>query len=74
MSEKIEELKKSWLADPCWDIENTEGFEDDFEELKAFRLEKEAEWQARVDADRKEMAEKIGIPGNMALLDYLRKL
>lgn len=32
---QIESLKYSWLHDPCWDIEETEGFEQFREELKA---------------------------------------
>lgn len=43
--EDIQRLKESWLHDPCWDIEDTEGFEDHMEELLAFRKQKEAEWE-----------------------------
>ena len=43
--EQIEELKAQWLADPCWDIEETEGFEQHKEELLKFRLETERRWQ-----------------------------
>lgn len=35
--EEIQELKDQWVMDPCWDIEQTEGFGDHFEELKAYR-------------------------------------
>jgi hypothetical protein len=42
--EEIQTLKDSWMKDPCWDIEETEGFEEHVEELLAFRKEKEAEW------------------------------
>jgi hypothetical protein len=45
MSEKthdeIEALKKNWLNDPCWDIEDTEGFEEHHDELYIYRLEME---------------------------------
>jgi hypothetical protein len=37
--EEIEALKANWLKDPCWDIEETEGFEAHSVELKAYRLE-----------------------------------
>lgn len=40
--EEIEELKRNWSIDPCWDIEDTEGFEDHKTELKLYRLECEA--------------------------------
>lgn len=35
--EDIERLKQQWLDDPCWDIENTEGFDAHREELLEFR-------------------------------------
>lgn len=44
---KIEALKNNWLKDPCWDIENTEGFADHVEELLNFRRQIEAEWKAK---------------------------
>jgi len=43
---KLEALKDSWSKDPCWDIEETEGFEEHKEELLAFRKETEAKWEA----------------------------
>jgi len=36
--EEINELKRQWKQDPCWDIEETEGFEGHHEELTAYRL------------------------------------
>lgn len=47
----IEELKKSWEKDPCWDIEETEGFEKHKNELLAWRKEYELEYQ-RNEEDR----------------------
>jgi hypothetical protein len=44
--EEVEALKSSWSKDPCWDIEETEGFEDHQEELLAFRNEHESRRQA----------------------------
>lgn len=43
--EEIEALKSNWIKDPCWDIEDTEGFEDHKEELLAYRLQIEADIQ-----------------------------
>lgn len=37
--EEIEALKAAWLKDPCWDIEDTEGFEAWHTELLLFRLD-----------------------------------
>lgn len=46
----IYSLKASWLRDPSWDIEKTEGFGEHWKELLAFRLEKEEEWAKRAAA------------------------
>lgn len=46
-AEEIERLKQDWRLDPCWDIEDTAGFEAHAEELKAFRLERETEWNTQ---------------------------
>jgi len=35
--EEVEKLKVQWQSDPCWDIENTEGFEEHKVELLAYR-------------------------------------
>lgn len=51
-AEEIQALKDNWRKDPCWDIEDTEGFEDHKDELLAYRLEVEAE------ADRKLQEQK----------------
>lgn len=34
---EIVELKRNWLNDPCWDIEDTEGFEYHYMELRRWR-------------------------------------
>ena len=41
----IEKLKANWLKDPCWDIEDEDGFGEHREELLKFRLETESAWQ-----------------------------
>lgn len=43
--EEIEDLKTNWKNDPCWDIEETEGFEAHKDELLVWRLEYENERQ-----------------------------
>lgn len=45
-AEEIEELKRQWLVDPCWDIEDTEGFEAHREGLAKYRKEVESNWTA----------------------------
>jgi hypothetical protein len=71
----VEKLKADWLADPCWDIEETgEGFEIFREDLLAFRLET----QKRRKQERVEELEarsiELGIPGNHALVRYIETL
>lgn len=62
------------MRDPIWDIEQTEGFEDHIDELRAFRLEKEAEWQLRIDNEVMEYASKIGLSDNIVLAKYILRL
>ena len=47
-SEQIEDLKRKWLKDPIWDIEETEGYEAHKQDLLGFRLHVEAAEKARV--------------------------
>ncbi len=42
---ELEALKRNWEHDPCYDIEEAEGFEEHKEELLAFRKEREAHWK-----------------------------
>ena len=42
--EQVTMLIHNWLSDPCWNIEDTEGFEEHYEDLKAYRLGMEATW------------------------------
>lgn len=46
-AEDLQALKDNWFNDPCWDIEDTEGFEEYKEELLTFRKEQEAKWKAQ---------------------------
>jgi hypothetical protein len=49
----VEKLKADWLRDPCWDIEDTEGFEGYRDHLAAFATEQRARW-AREQAQRQQ--------------------
>ena len=42
--EEIEALQRNWYKDPCWDIEDSEGFEAHREELKQFSAASNAHW------------------------------
>ena len=57
--EEIEALKASWRHDPCWDIEDSEGFEDHKEELLAYRREVEAAAEQRTLEKRAERAKQV---------------
>lgn len=57
--EEIEKLKKSWAYDPCWDIEDSEGFEAHYEELKAWRLDTEKKHELAEQARRELRREKV---------------
>lgn len=45
--EEVELLKKSWLLDPCWDIEETESFKEYKDDLLEFRQEMERKWDKK---------------------------
>lgn len=70
----LKKLKENWRRDPIWDLEDTEGFEDHFEELKAYRLEMENIWEAERNADLIEKSIKMGVPNNLALVKYIENL
>lgn len=42
---EINELKRDWENDPCWDLAFTEGFEDYWDELREFEIKKRNEWE-----------------------------
>ena len=80
--EELSKLKSSWLEDPIWDLEWTEGFEDHYEELLSFRKQRENEWQQKENEWQKrkylarlnEKCKRLGIEGNHNLMQYLEML
>lgn len=72
--EEIEQLKQSWLADPCWDIYTTDGFECHEFELMQFQAEWEGRWEANRRAALEQKAASLGVPGNLDLARYLERL
>ena len=46
--DEIEDLKAQWVADPCWDLATTEGFEAYKDELFEFSRMKEVKWKLEV--------------------------
>jgi RNA polymerase-binding transcription factor DksA len=57
-NEELEDLKKQWLADGCWDIEDTEGFEAHHDELLAWRKDLEREYERKAEELVKKRAAK----------------
>lgn len=83
--DEIEDLKREWAENPDWEIEDTEGFDDYREELAAFAVKMKTQWDAEYDArqaaERAEyeahcllIADKLGVPGNIALAKEVWKL
>ena len=70
--EELDDLKVDWLDDPCWDIEETPGFEVWHDDLLAWRKEIEAQ-HALDERDRVGLkTAELGI--NAALLAYIEQL
>jgi hypothetical protein len=69
--EDIEALKGKWISDPCWTLEETEGFEEHRAELCSFRMETEKHWQLEHQTRMAKKAEELGVPGNARLAEYL---
>jgi len=68
---EVEKLKLSWYLDPCWDLADTEGFEEYREDLENYQRECEAkcESDSRMrENSLDEEAEKLGIKGLYRLI------
>lgn len=72
--EEVQRLKGQWIDDPCWDIEATEGYEDYYDELLAFRQTQERKWSKLEELRLRDLACRYGIPGNMRLAKYIEDL
>jgi len=69
--QEVEKLKANWKNDPCWDLYETEGFEEYRDELKNFQEECEKEWEnQRITKEmRLDMgAESLGVQGLYRLI------
>jgi hypothetical protein len=64
--EEIEDLKSQWLADGCWDIESTSGFEAHHRELLEWRQNYEAERDRQLEERDRQAARAAGL----SLEDY----
>ena len=64
--EEVEALKRNWLEDPCWDIEDTEGFEEYAVELRGYHVEWRSRWEAA--REKEEAARYRNTPASEAML------
>jgi len=55
-------------------LKTTQGFDAHFEELKAFRIEREKMEQETYREKLKERALKLGIPNRLKLVEYIEDL
>lgn len=72
--QRVEDLKDNWCSDPCWNLEETEGFAGHRYELRLFRLEMQAKWQ---QADRRKLLKKardLSITDNLRLAHHILSL
>ena len=56
---EIQALKDNWYKDPCYDIEDTVGFEAHRAELQQYRYECEAHWKKLAQEKHDRQAAKI---------------
>jgi hypothetical protein len=59
--EDVERLKQNWLKDPCWDIEDTEGFENFRDELFEYRKAEEDRWAEKCYREAQTKAANLGV-------------
>ena len=71
---EIVDLMSQWEADPCWDIEDTMGFEEHYAELKAFGEKRKQQWAEERERDLLAKAEWLGVPGNTTLARHIEWL
>ena len=72
--EDIDRLKANWESDPCWDIEDTEGFEAHRVELESYRIQKEKGWELENLRRDKTRCENYGCsPRMLSVIDVLRR-
>lgn len=64
---EIDALKFNWASDPCWDIEDTEGFEAHHDELLAWCMAYEEKIEAEYQDKLQVKARLLGVPGNVML-------
>ena len=70
----IENLKKQWIDDPGWNLEEAAESPEDRQELLAFRLAEESKQQLILHQQDLDKADELGCHGNVALAQYIYRL
>jgi hypothetical protein len=70
--DEIQDLKCNWMEDPCWDIEDTPGFEAWHDELAAWRRNYEDGERHRETLRVGAKCAELGI--NAKLLQHIERL
>lgn len=73
-TEELEELKRQWRNDPCWDIEDSDGFEAHKEELMIWRKAYEKTQEIAELMRVSEKAHNLGIPFAQEAVKYIEML
>jgi hypothetical protein len=70
--EELQRLKDHWSRDPCYPLEDAEGFEQHRAELLAYSEQwKAAQWQREWEERLVRKATQLGCPGNLSLARYV---
>jgi hypothetical protein len=72
--EQLQDLKMQWCADPCWDIESTEGFEEYHDELLEYSELMIKQWDEYRQTELIRFAKSRGLESNLQLASYIRML
>lgn len=64
---EIEALKFQWTEDPCWDLEETDGFENHREELREYRQDVERRQASALLTRRTRRAKELGVSLELAI-------
>ncbi|MHD0644470.1 hypothetical protein ACYPKM_02385 [Pseudomonas aeruginosa] len=72
--EEVERIKRDWVADGDWPLEDTPGAEAYREELAAFAKDHLAQVDLKYTQEIAKKAADLGCPGNLALAQYVRSL
>jgi len=67
--EELQNLKRQWGDDPCWDLEETEGFEEYRDELMSFVKNHRVTRRKEEMAENERAANAFGVYRNSVDLD-----